>query len=42
MGGSGVLAALVLARGRSSRLGGAVLLVAYAGLCVSFYVAGDR
>jgi Ca2+:H+ antiporter len=37
-----VLPALVLQSGGTTRLGGAVLLAAYAILCVAFYVSGDR
>jgi Ca2+:H+ antiporter len=36
------LPAIVLARGRTTRLGGAVLLAAYAVLVGAFYLAGDR
>ena len=36
------LPALVLARGRTTQLGGALLLVAYAGLVVAFSYSGDR
>jgi Ca2+:H+ antiporter len=36
------LPALVLARGRTTQLGGAMLLVAYAGLVVAFYYSGNR
>jgi hypothetical protein len=34
--------ALVLANGRTTRLSGWVLLLAYAGLVTAFYYAGDR
>ncbi|MDX6440891.1 MAG: Ca2+:H+ antiporter, partial [Gaiellaceae bacterium] len=37
-----VLPALVLARGRTTQLGGAILLVAYGGLVVAFYYSGNR
>jgi Ca2+/H+ antiporter len=37
-----VLAALVLAPRRPTRLGGVVLLVAYAALGVAFYRSGNR
>ncbi|MDX6400141.1 MAG: Ca2+:H+ antiporter, partial [Gaiellaceae bacterium] len=37
-----VLPALVLARGRTTRLGGVILLVAYGGLVVAFYYSGNR
>ena len=40
MGGSALLAALLLAQGRSSTWRGAVLVVAYAGVAVMFYKAG--
>jgi Ca2+:H+ antiporter len=36
------LPALVLARGRTTRLGGLILLAAYAGLVVAFYYSGNR
>jgi Ca2+:H+ antiporter len=36
------LPAVVLAPGRTTRLGGAILLVAYAMLAVAFYRSGDR
>ena len=36
------LPALVLARGRTTQLGGSILLVAYAGLVVAFYYSGNR
>ena len=36
------LPALVLARGRTTRLGGLILLLAYAGLVVAFYYSGNR
>ena len=42
MGVAAALAALVLRAGRTSRIGGSVLLVAYAVLAVAFYLAGDR
>ena len=37
-----VLPALVLARGRTTRPGGFILLLAYAGLVVAFYYSGNR
>jgi Ca2+:H+ antiporter len=37
-----VLPALVLARGRTTQLAGAILLVAYGGLVVAFYYSGNR
>jgi Ca2+/H+ antiporter len=37
-----VLPAVVLARGRTTRLGGMLLLAAYAGLVVAFAYAGNR
>jgi Ca2+:H+ antiporter len=42
MGGSALLAALLLANGRSSSWRGAVLIAAYAGAAVVFYKAGAR
>jgi Ca2+:H+ antiporter len=42
MGGSALLAALLLARGKSSSWRGAVLILAYAGAAAIFFVAGDR
>jgi Ca2+:H+ antiporter len=36
------LPAVVLARGRTTRLGGSILVAAYAGLAVAFYYVGDR
>jgi Ca2+:H+ antiporter len=36
------LPALVLARGRTTRLGGSILLIAYACLVVAFYYSGNR
>jgi Ca2+:H+ antiporter len=36
------LPALVLAQGRTTRLGGLILLAAYAGLVVAFYYSGNR
>jgi Ca2+/H+ antiporter len=32
----------MLARGRTTQLGGSILLVAYAGLVVAFYYSGNR
>jgi Ca2+:H+ antiporter len=40
--GATAIASLLLARGRSSRGRGAVLTVAYVGLAIGFYFAGDR
>jgi Ca2+:H+ antiporter len=37
-----VVSAIVLADGRSSRLKGVVLIAAYVGIAIAFYVAGDR
>ena len=42
MGIAAVLPALVLRTGRTTRLGGAILLVAYTVLAVAFYLSGDR
>jgi Ca2+/H+ antiporter len=42
LGASTVLAALVLAPGRTTRSGGSVLLALYAALVIAFYFAGDR
>jgi Ca2+:H+ antiporter len=42
MGLAAVLPALVLSAGRTTRIGGAMLLVAYTALAVGFYVSGDR
>jgi Ca2+:H+ antiporter len=42
MGVAAALPAVVLLPGRMTRLGGAMLLVAYAALAVAFYLAGDR
>jgi Ca2+:H+ antiporter len=42
LGVATVLPTLVLAHGRTTRMGGVVLLVAYAGLVVAFYDAGNR
>jgi Ca2+/H+ antiporter len=36
------LPALVLRTGRTTRSGGAILLLAYAVVAVAFYFAGDR
>jgi Ca2+/H+ antiporter len=36
------LPALVLAHGRTTRLGGSILLCAYAGVVVAFYYSGNR
>jgi Ca2+:H+ antiporter len=37
-----LLPAIVLRRGQTTRLGGAILLAAYATLVVAFFLAGDR
>ena len=42
IGIAAVLPAIVLRKGRTTRAGGAILLLAYSGLAVSFYLAGDR
>jgi Ca2+:H+ antiporter len=42
LGVATVLPALVLAHGRTTRMGGVILLIAYAGLVVAFYDAGNR
>jgi Ca2+:H+ antiporter len=42
MGAAAVLPALVLASGRTTRGGGAILLVAYAVLAAAFFLSGDR
>ena len=42
MAAAAALPALVLRSGRTSRSGGALLLVAYAVLVVAFYLSGDR
>jgi Ca2+:H+ antiporter len=42
LAGSTLLAAVVLADGRSSRLKGSLLIVGYVGAAVGFLVAGDR
>jgi Ca2+:H+ antiporter len=42
MATAAVLPALVLRPGRTTRLGGAILLAAYAILAVAFYLSGDR
>ena len=42
LGGSALLVAAVLARGRSSRAGGSMLMAAYVGVAVWFFFAGDR
>ena len=42
LGISAALPALVLRSGATTRLGGRVLLVAYTGLVVAFYLAGER
>ena len=42
MGGSVLFTALLLARGRSSRWRGIILIAAYVAVAVAFFVAGDR
>jgi Ca2+:H+ antiporter len=42
MGVAAVLPALVLAAGRTTRVGGGILLAAYSVLVVAFYLSGDR
>lgn len=42
VGASAALAALLLAQGRSSRLRGGLLILAYAGAAAAFFVAGGR
>jgi Ca2+:H+ antiporter len=42
MGAAALLPAIVLAAGRTTRLGGTVLLLAYSVLVTAFYVAGER
>jgi Ca2+:H+ antiporter len=42
LGGATVFTALVLFGGRSSRLRGALLIAAYVGIAVAFFLAGDR
>jgi Ca2+:H+ antiporter len=42
LGVAAVLPALVLRAGRTTRIGGAILLVAYTVLVVVFYLAGER
>ena len=42
MGASAALPALVLRTGRTTRLGGAILLAAYSALAVAAYLSGDR
>jgi Ca2+:H+ antiporter len=42
MGGAALAAAVVIAPGRSSRAGGALLLSAYLAVAVAFYLIGDR
>jgi Ca2+:H+ antiporter len=42
MGLAAVLPAIVLRNGRTTRSGGAILLVAYTVLAVAFYLSGDR
>jgi Ca2+:H+ antiporter len=42
VGASVLLTALLLAQGRSSRARGVVLILAYVGVAVAFFIAGDR
>jgi Ca2+:H+ antiporter len=42
LGGSALVTAALLADGRSSRLKGVLLVVAYVGVAAAFFVAGDR
>jgi Ca2+:H+ antiporter len=42
LGAATALTAALLLNGRSSRLKGAILIVGYAGVAASFYIAGDR
>jgi Ca2+:H+ antiporter len=42
LGVAAALPALVLVPGRTTRVGGATLVVAYAALAAAFYLAGDR
>jgi Ca2+/H+ antiporter len=42
MGGSVVFAALLLARGRSTRWRGGALIAAYVLVAIGFYAVGDR
>jgi Ca2+/H+ antiporter len=42
MGAAPLLPAIVLATGRTTRLGGTMLLLAYSVLVAAFYVAGER
>jgi len=42
MGAAAFLPAIVLAAGRTTRLGGTILLLAYSVLVAAFYVAGER
>jgi Ca2+:H+ antiporter len=42
LGASAVAVALLLARGRSGRLRGVLLIAAYAGAATAFFLAGDR
>ena len=42
LGVSVVITSILLADGRSSRLKGVILIVAYTGIAVAFYIAGDR
>jgi Ca2+:H+ antiporter len=42
MGAAAVLPAIVLAAGRTTRLGGTILVLAYSVLVAAFYVAGER
>ena len=42
LGVSVVIASLLLADGRSSRLKGVIMIVTYVGIAIAFFVAGDR
>ena len=42
MGAAAVLPAIVLAAGRTTRLGGTILLLAYSAFVAAFYLAGER
>jgi Ca2+/H+ antiporter len=42
IGAAGLAAGLVLAPGRSSRAGGALLVAGYVVVAISFYLVGDR
>jgi Ca2+/H+ antiporter len=42
MGAAALLPAIVLAAGRTTRLGGTILLLAYSAFVAAFYLAGER